>query len=369
MAKHNFISKYITLLLFTSILVFSTSFKKEIPLRNLDTSTFSYVAYICLNISFGVFYITVFFESCSLCCDECKCEDEDEHPNKYTFLYFSLIGKMLILTAFHFLNKETDVSYLFFIGLGMFVISSIIYIVKSCQNPKNYCSNICTAKYLKDLASYPIPIYCVCAFICCSSEEKEICACIYMSIIALFYIVGTAIEYYLFLLIYMFLMLLTQIFTCSLCNECDCDCDDCSCCCECCSKKNKQKMQIKNQDDAHIITLRAEAVFIDSHIVINESTDETNNEIEEENDYKNKKKILIKTLTGKIVELYLDDNDTILDVKKKICEKEGIPIEEQRLIFQGRQLEDNKTIEYYNISNESTLQLVLKLLRRMKTIV
>ena len=71
--------------------------------------------------------------------------------------------------------------------------------------------------------------------------------------------------------------------------------------------------------------------------------------------------IFVKTLTGKIITLEVKPLDTVEAVKARIRKKEGIPPGQQQLIFAGRHLEDGHTLSYYNIVEDSTLHLVLRL--------
>ena len=71
--------------------------------------------------------------------------------------------------------------------------------------------------------------------------------------------------------------------------------------------------------------------------------------------------IFVKTLSGKSITVDVDPRDSVEALKAKIADREGVPADQQRLVFGGKQLEDGRSLADYNVVKDSNVFLVLRL--------
>lgn len=71
--------------------------------------------------------------------------------------------------------------------------------------------------------------------------------------------------------------------------------------------------------------------------------------------------IFVKTVNGKTIAVDVEPSDSVQSLKQTIFDREGIKVDEQRLIYAGKQLDDERTIDDYGIQKEATIHLVLRL--------
>ena len=71
-------------------------------------------------------------------------------------------------------------------------------------------------------------------------------------------------------------------------------------------------------------------------------------------------KMFIKTITEKKAYIDFDEKESIAALKKKIQQNEGIPVDQQRLLYKGKELLDTNTMTFYRIEKDTTIQLVVK---------
>lgn len=72
-------------------------------------------------------------------------------------------------------------------------------------------------------------------------------------------------------------------------------------------------------------------------------------------------RVQVQTMLGENVDVEVEPNETVLDLKKKLSKKQKLPVEQQRIIYEGKMMQDSKTLADYNIKNNSVIHMVLRL--------
>lgn len=186
----------------------------------------NYIYCIFLMLLYFIIFFLLPVELFNSCCRRIEGGDWEEGellPNKHTFFYFILNGLLILnVLCFFFGAIPKSVIRDFLIGIGVIdVIWTIIYIVRCCQNPKSYCTDISSGEYILHLIAYPCFYFdnYIKRECCCSNEYNIIVAAIIFGLLYFLLVVEAIIGYYSFLVVFIIFWLLLKMFY--LCFSCE----------------------------------------------------------------------------------------------------------------------------------------------------
>ena len=128
----------------------------------------------------------------------------------------------------------------------------------------------------------------------------------------------------------------------------------------------KEKIKIQEQIPTNIYTLIYKEKKLDEFLTLDDLNLKQEKYISFEMHRYHLIEIMVKTWIGRLIYLYVEEHDTAECVKKLLQIKLGINTYSQRLIFVGKTLQEDKTLDYYNISHESNLELIFHLSLRLR---